>query len=69
VVYGVIEGQRYAWGQVRYGITIPEIIGAGLVALAGFVAWEGLPLRAGHQDRPAAPAGHGRRAVGGTASR
>jgi EmrB/QacA subfamily drug resistance transporter len=40
VVYGVIEGQRYAWGEVRYGITIPEIIGAGLVALAGFVAWE-----------------------------
>jgi MFS family permease len=40
VVYGVIEGQRHAWGEVRYGITIPEIIGAGLVALAGFVAWE-----------------------------
>jgi len=40
VVYGVIEGQRYDWGTVRYGITIPEIIGAGLVVLAGFVAWE-----------------------------
>jgi EmrB/QacA subfamily drug resistance transporter len=40
VVYGVIEGQRYAWGEVAYGITIFEIIGAGLVILAGFVAWE-----------------------------
>jgi MFS family permease len=40
VVYGVIEGQRYAWGEVSYGITIPEIIGAGLAILAGFVAWE-----------------------------
>jgi EmrB/QacA subfamily drug resistance transporter len=40
VVYGVIEGQRYSWGEVAYGITIPEIIGAGLVILAGFVIWE-----------------------------
>ncbi|HEY7359322.1 MAG TPA: DHA2 family efflux MFS transporter permease subunit, partial [Streptosporangiaceae bacterium] len=40
VVYGVIEGQRYDWGTVRYGITIPEIIGAGIVILAAFVAWE-----------------------------
>ena len=40
VVYGVIEGQRYDWGTVRYGITIGEIIGAGLVILAAFVAWE-----------------------------
>jgi MFS family permease len=40
VVYGVIEGQRYDWGTVRYGITIPEIIGAGLIVLAAFVAWE-----------------------------
>ena len=40
MVYGVIEGQRYDWGTVRYGITIGEIIGAGLVILAAFVAWE-----------------------------
>ena len=40
LVYGVIEGQRYAWGEVSHGITIPEIIGAGLALLAGFVAWE-----------------------------
>jgi EmrB/QacA subfamily drug resistance transporter len=40
VVYGVIEGQRYDWSTVRYDITIPEIIGAGVLILAGFVAWE-----------------------------
>jgi EmrB/QacA subfamily drug resistance transporter len=40
VSYGVIEGQRYDWGAVRYHITIPEIIIAGVVLLAGFAAWE-----------------------------
>jgi EmrB/QacA subfamily drug resistance transporter len=40
VCFGVIEGQRYSWGIVRYGVTIPEIIGAGVVLLAGFAAWE-----------------------------
>jgi len=38
--FGVIEGQRYSWGTVRYGITIAEIIGLGVVLLAGFAAWE-----------------------------
>lgn len=40
VVFGLIEGQRYSWAEVRDGITIPEIIGAGVVILAGFVVWE-----------------------------
>jgi len=40
VVYGLIEGQRYSWGEVTHAITIPEIIVAGLAALAGFVFWE-----------------------------
>ena len=40
VCFGVIEGQRYSWGTVRYGVTIPEIIGLGVVLLAGFAAWE-----------------------------
>ena len=40
VSYGVIEGQRYDWGEVGYGITIAEIIVAGIVLLAAFVAWE-----------------------------
>ena len=40
VSYGVIEGQRYDWGTVWHGVTIPEIIIAGAVLLAVFVAWE-----------------------------
>jgi len=33
VVFGLIEGQRYNWGAVWGAITIPEIIGAGLLVL------------------------------------
>lgn len=37
VIFGLIEGQRYDWGVVRGPITIPEIIGAGLVLLLIFL--------------------------------
>lgn len=37
VVFGLIEGQRYDWGTVWLGITIPEIIAAGVVVLAVFL--------------------------------
>jgi hypothetical protein len=37
VVFGLIEGQRYEWGTVWSWITIPEIIGAGLLVLAIFL--------------------------------
>jgi EmrB/QacA subfamily drug resistance transporter len=40
LLYGVIEGQRYSWGTVGFGITIPEIIGAGLLILTAFWLWE-----------------------------
>jgi EmrB/QacA subfamily drug resistance transporter len=40
VLYGLIEGQQYQWGAIRWGITIPEIIGASVVVLASFVLWE-----------------------------
>ncbi len=40
VSYGLIEGQRYDWGTVVLGVSIPEIIGAGVVILAGFRFWE-----------------------------
>src|SRR6202140_1706966 len=30
VVFGLIEGQRYNWGEFAYGVTIPEIIIAGV---------------------------------------
>jgi EmrB/QacA subfamily drug resistance transporter len=37
VVFGLIEGQRYAWGTVWSWITIPQIIGAGVLVLAVFL--------------------------------
>lgn len=40
VCYGVIEGQRYHWSTVAGGVTIPEIIAAGVVLLGVFAAWE-----------------------------
>jgi EmrB/QacA subfamily drug resistance transporter len=46
VVFGLIEGQRYDWGTVRGFVTIPEIIGAGVVLLVVF-----LVIQARRQDR------------------
>ncbi|MDQ2943492.1 MAG: MFS transporter, partial [Candidatus Dormibacteraeota bacterium] len=41
VVFGLIEGERFNWGQIdSYGITIPEVIGSGAVLLVLFVIWE-----------------------------
>src|SRR5256885_405993 len=41
IVFGLIEGQRYNWGQIgSYPITIPELIGAGVVLIVLFVIWE-----------------------------
>jgi EmrB/QacA subfamily drug resistance transporter len=40
LLFGVIEGQRYSWGTVAYGVTIPEIILGGLALLAVFCVWE-----------------------------
>src|SRR5438445_6929527 len=37
VIYGLIEGQRYDWGTVVGFITIPEIIGAGVLTLMLFL--------------------------------
>jgi len=40
-VFGLIEGQRYAWGAVAGSwLTIPEIIAAGAVLLGLFLVWE-----------------------------
>jgi EmrB/QacA subfamily drug resistance transporter len=38
LTYGLIEGQPHAWGKVWGPITIPEVIVAGVVVLALFVA-------------------------------
>jgi EmrB/QacA subfamily drug resistance transporter len=41
VVFGLIEGQRYSWGEIgSYGITIPEVIIGGVVLLVVFIFWE-----------------------------
>jgi EmrB/QacA subfamily drug resistance transporter len=41
IVFGLIEGQKYSWGQIdSYGITIPEVIGAGAALIVVFLLWE-----------------------------
>ena len=41
IVFGLIEGQRYDWGQIgSYAITIPEVIGAGIALVVVFLVWE-----------------------------
>src|SRR6266571_4389811 len=41
IVFGLIEGERYSWGQIEsYPITIPEVIGAGVVLMILFIIWE-----------------------------
>ena len=41
VVFGLIEGQRYDWGNIAGGpVTIPEVMIAGVVLLAAFGLWE-----------------------------
>ncbi|HXC78194.1 MAG TPA: DHA2 family efflux MFS transporter permease subunit [Candidatus Acidoferrum sp.] len=41
VVFGLIEGERYNWGEIgSYVVTIPEVIGLGVVLLVLFVIWE-----------------------------
>ena len=41
IVFGLIEGERYNWGQIEsYPITIPEVIGAGVVLMILFIIWE-----------------------------
>ncbi len=41
LVFGLIEGERYNWGQVAGPITIPEIIAAGALVLALFLFQQG----------------------------
>ena len=41
IVFGLIEGQKYSWGQIESSVfTIPEVIGAGVVVLILFLVWE-----------------------------
>ena len=40
IVFSLIEGQRYSWGEFAYGVTIPEIILAGVALIVVFIIWE-----------------------------
>jgi EmrB/QacA subfamily drug resistance transporter len=40
IVFGLIEGQRFNWGEFGYGVTIPEIIIGGFALIVLFVVWE-----------------------------
>ena len=52
IVYGLIEGQRYSWGQIEsYPFTIPEVIGAGVMLIILFLIWER------YQKEPLVPLG------------
>ncbi|MBO0682311.1 MAG: DHA2 family efflux MFS transporter permease subunit [Candidatus Dormibacteraeota bacterium] len=46
VVFGLIEGQRYDWGTITGSLTIPEVIGAGILLLGFFAVFQAL-----RQDR------------------
>ena len=40
VIFGLIEGPRYGWGTIGAGITVTEVIIAGVLVLAAFLLWE-----------------------------
>ncbi len=46
VVLGVQEGGRYDWGTISGIVTVPGLVGAGLVALVAFVGWQAHNQRA-----------------------
>jgi len=49
IVFGLVEGQRYDWGAIWGPVTIPEIIGVGLVLFVVFIFFERF------QDEPLMP--------------
>lgn len=40
VIFGLQEGESHDWGQLVGPITIPVLIGLGLLVLAAFIAWQ-----------------------------
>ncbi|MDR3069160.1 MAG: DHA2 family efflux MFS transporter permease subunit, partial [Cellulomonas sp.] len=40
LVFGLQEGETYHWGEVRWGITVWEMIGAGVVLLIAFGVYQ-----------------------------
>lgn len=46
-VFGVHNGQLFGWGEIRAGVTVPQVIVGGLILLVAFVWWQritGSPL-------------------------
>src|SRR6266480_2558925 len=37
ICYGLVEGQKYSWGKINSFLSIPLVIGAGIVLLAVFL--------------------------------
>jgi EmrB/QacA subfamily drug resistance transporter len=66
LVFGVQNGQHYHWGSVLGPVTVPHLIGAGIVLLAAFAWWQYrtpteplVPLNLfGHNGFPAANITH-----------
>ena len=42
LVFGIQEGQQYHWGTISGIVSVPLLIGLGLLVLAGFVVWQRL---------------------------
>jgi len=40
IVFGIQEGEQYDWGTITGVVSVPLLIGAGLVVLAVFVYWQ-----------------------------
>ncbi|MDQ6795334.1 MAG: DHA2 family efflux MFS transporter permease subunit [Chloroflexota bacterium] len=40
IVFGVVEGERFAWGTIFGPVTIPAILLTGVAFLVAFVVWE-----------------------------
>lgn len=41
-VFGIQEGQTYDWGRINGWLSVPLLIGVGVVMLAVFVAWQAI---------------------------
>src|SRR5579859_4666372 len=55
ITFGLVEGQRYDWGTFWNGVTIPEVIAAGVAFLLVFLAWEWYLSRDSVEAEPLVP--------------
>jgi EmrB/QacA subfamily drug resistance transporter len=50
ICYGLVEGQRYNWGTITGVLSIPLIIGVGVVLLAAFLVQQGRRQRKDNRE-------------------